>query len=494
MLTRHVEHILAAYHHGELPVGASRRVAEHLLECRRCRAANDEIRFAATMAGSLATVEAPDELWAGIESQIAAKPAEARPRQRFFWMPYAAAAAVLIVALGTGLVWYLSRASGPGWTVVARGGAPRIGTNEVGDGGRLGLGETVVTDGGSRAEIRVGAIGTVDVEPNSSVRLVEASMTEHRLALDRGTLSARIWAPPRLFFVDTPSAVAVDYGCAYTLSVDDAGAGLLRVTSGWVALERGGRESLVPAGAMCATRPGHGPGTPYFEDASDPLRTELARYDFEAGGGAALGTVLAAARPRDSLTLWYLLSSAARSTVGGRSSNRPGRALAADRVLLRGASRGMETCMRKVVKWSLVVLGVPLLLIQLVRPERANPQFDPAWSIESRTHMPAEVAAIIDRSCKDCHSNETRWPWYSNLAPVSWLVADDVKAGRRQLNFSEWARYSQDEADARLTYIAFAARERTMPKPSYLRLHPSARLSDEEIETLSRWVDEQTTK
>ena len=150
--------------------------------------------------------------------------------------------------------------------------------------------------------------------------------------------------------------------------------------------------------------------------------------------------------------------------------------------------------MRKVAKWTVIALGVPLLLIQFVRPERANPQFDPAWSLESRTQMPAEVAAIIDRSCKDCHSNETHWPWYSNVAPVSWLVADDVKAGRHQLNFSEWARYSRDEANARFTYMAFTVREGTMPKPSYLRLHPGAKLTDEEIETLCRWIDEQTAR
>jgi hypothetical protein len=179
------------------------------------------------------------------------------------------------------------------------------------------VGDALGTDAASRAEIRVGAIGTVDVEPNSRVRLVEASVTEHRLALDRGTLKARIWAPPRLFFVDTPAGVAVDYGCAYTLTVDDGGAGLLRVTLGEVALELGGRESLVPAGAACATRPGLGPGTPFFEDAPDALRAALARYDFEGGGAPALGDVLASARPRDTLTLWYLL---ARTTPTERPS------------------------------------------------------------------------------------------------------------------------------------------------------------------------------
>jgi hypothetical protein len=150
--------------------------------------------------------------------------------------------------------------------------------------------------------------------------------------------------------------------------------------------------------------------------------------------------------------------------------------------------------MRKVLKWTLVAIGVPFLLIQFVRPERANPQFDPAWSLEARTGMPADVAAIFNRSCRDCHSNETRWPWYSNVAPVSWLVADDVTEGRRQLNFSEWARYTPDEAAARLTYMAFTVREHAMPKPSYLRLHPGARLSHDEIERLCAWIDAQTAR
>jgi hypothetical protein len=167
-----------------------------------------------------------------------------------------------------------------------------------------------VVDGDSRAEIEVGAIGWVEVEPNSRVRLLEARLTEHRLALDRGALTARIWAPPRIFFVDTPSAVAVDYGCAYRLTVDDDGGGLLHVTSGQVALELDGRSSLVPAGAACATRPGRGPGTPFFVDAPEALRSALAQFDFESGGPEALATVLASARKRDTLTLWYLLARA----------------------------------------------------------------------------------------------------------------------------------------------------------------------------------------
>src|SRR5207253_7821011 len=127
------------------------------------------------------------------------------------------------------------------------------------------------TDSSSRAKISVGRIGQVEVDPNTRLRLVQTRLTEHRLALARGRMQARIWAPPRLFFVDTPSAEAVDLGCAYTLAVDDAGGSLLQVTSGYVAFVRDGRESKVPAGAVCVTRPGIGPGTPYFADASEKL-------------------------------------------------------------------------------------------------------------------------------------------------------------------------------------------------------------------------------
>ena len=112
-----------------------------------------------------------------------------------------------------------------------------------------------------------------------------------------------------MFFVDTPSAVAADYGCAYTLEVKDDGGSLLHVTSGWVALESKDRETLVPMGASCETRPGIGPGTAYFNDASQAFRDALSKVDFEHNAtirSAALTSVLDQARPRDTLTLWYL--------------------------------------------------------------------------------------------------------------------------------------------------------------------------------------------
>jgi hypothetical protein len=195
--------------------------------------------------------------------------------------------------------------------VQALGGAPRIGDKRIGNAGRLGIGEWLETDGSSRAQIAVGTIGTVDIDENTRVRLLESEPTEHRLELQRGKMSAMIWAPPRLFFVDTPSAVAADLGCAYTLEVDDHGVGKLRVTSGWVALELKDRESIVPAGAACETRPEVGPGTPYFEDASPVFRAALSRMDFQHDPAVtkdALNLLLNEARPRDTLTLWHLLA------------------------------------------------------------------------------------------------------------------------------------------------------------------------------------------
>jgi hypothetical protein len=105
--------------------------------------------------------------------------------------------------------------------------------------------------------------------------------------------------------VNTPAAVAVDLGCAYRMKSDEAGNGLVRVTSGWVALERENGEALVPAGASCRIDARRGPGTPYFDDASQVLRTALDTFD---SGGASLDAILASARVRDTLSLWHVLS------------------------------------------------------------------------------------------------------------------------------------------------------------------------------------------
>src|SRR5262249_52395652 len=177
--------------------------------------------------------------------------------------------------------------------------------------GRLGVGKWLETDARSRARVAVGQIGRVDVDPNSRLQLVESRAPEHRMSLEQGTIHARIWAPPRFFFVNTPSAVAIDLGCAYTLHVAEDGSGLVQVTHGWVGFEYAGRESFIPQQAVCATRAGLGPGTPRYEDAPNGYAAALARLDFGAADdperAAALDLILTNARRRDALTLWHLL-------------------------------------------------------------------------------------------------------------------------------------------------------------------------------------------
>lgn len=182
-----------------------------------------------------------------------------------------------------------------------------MGERAIGATARLGVGQWLSTDSASQARLQVANIGEVVLETNSRLRLRETGLHEHRLELQRGTLHAHILAPPRLFLVDTPATRAIDLGCSYTLTVEATGDSSLHVTTGRVALvRRDGGEEVVPAGAVCATRQGIGPGTPVFEDATPLLRDALDRYDFENGGAAALQTVLEQARSQDTLTLWYL--------------------------------------------------------------------------------------------------------------------------------------------------------------------------------------------
>jgi FecR protein len=236
------------------------------------------------------------------------------------WVTSLAAAAAVIAILA--VARFARRHATPpalpeaGWAVTRLSGTPHVGStlaNEAGKPAKFMVGQTLETDAGSRAVLTVDGTGEVEVDPDTRIRLLGAAPSRQRLALDRGTIHATIWAPPGQFVVDTPSAVAVDLGCAYTLHVDDSGAGLLRTTLGWVGFKLNGRESFIPAGAACATRPRIGPGTPYFEDASQRFRDALARLDVESSadqGAADLTVVLSESRKRDALTLWHLLSRA----------------------------------------------------------------------------------------------------------------------------------------------------------------------------------------
>jgi hypothetical protein len=348
MFGQHVKQQLTAYAHGELPAPETSRVAAHLDACAHCRSEFAEITYGIRLAESLTTRTAPANLWDNIEAALAQQSFEqqqseraahatspatvqektSRRSQRFgwrndwfsvrfsnwfggslgVWRPAMAAGLVLFFLLGAGGAWFYLRSTRTTWEVARLAGAPSIDDDRINSTGRLGIGEWLETDANSRAQITVADIGQVEVDPDTRIRLVETRLTEHRLELARGRMHATIFAPPRLFFVDTPSAVAADLGCAYTLEVDDAGRSILHVTSGWVAFETKDRESMVPAGAACLTQPGTGPGTPFFEDATEQFLDALSKFDFSGGGADALNVVLNEARPRDTLTLWHLLA------------------------------------------------------------------------------------------------------------------------------------------------------------------------------------------
>ena len=314
MLSRHVTKDISAYCHGELSSDESKQFAEHVISCLKCRTKFEEIKLGIKLAEQLPLLTAPDHLWTELGPQIT----QINPvtNRGWSWQLKVAAAAVLLLVSSLGAWWFYSRGrkevTGKSyWQVTRLDGTPMIGKEAISNNGQLAVGEWLETDGNSKAQIAVSSIGNVDIDENTRVRLVETQATEHRLELARGKMSARIWAPPRLFFVDTPSAVAADLGCAYTLEVDDQGASKLRVTSGWVALELKDRESIVPAEASCDTQPGVGPGTPYFDDSSSAFRESLKKVDFDPDAvarSAALTSMLADARTKDTLTLWHLLA------------------------------------------------------------------------------------------------------------------------------------------------------------------------------------------
>jgi len=215
-------------------------------------------------------------------------------------------AASVIIAASIG--WISWQRMQGGWKVESLAGAPNVGGNALQGQGLLRVGETLVTDSQSRAELSVGEIGFVEVHPGSVIRLERNNATDRRMSIEHGKIEARIFAPPRLFSVSMPSATAVDLGCAYTLEVDSEGNGMLQVKLGWVGFESNGLESLIPAGAACVTTKQLGPGTPFFQDAEEEFKAAVRRFDTQGRRQQDVATILQHARKRDAVTLWHLLT------------------------------------------------------------------------------------------------------------------------------------------------------------------------------------------
>jgi hypothetical protein len=135
---------------------------------------------------------------------------------------------------------------------------------------------------------------------------------------------------------------------------------------------------------------------------------------------------------------------------------------------------------------SLIAIILILIIIQFIPVDRSNPP------VEADVPASLQVHNILRRACYDCHSNETVWPWYGKVAPVSWLLAKDVREGRAELNFSTWNQYSGKKQVHKLKEVIKEIEEAEMPPFSYVALHNNARIETSDIAALRSWVAEMT--
>jgi Haem-binding domain len=147
--------------------------------------------------------------------------------------------------------------------------------------------------------------------------------------------------------------------------------------------------------------------------------------------------------------------------------------------------------MKKIIKWAVIVLLVAFAGIQFIRPEYSNPAINQPDTLEATTPVPENVEQIFTRSCNDCHTNKTTYPWYSNVAPLSWQIVDHVKDGRRHLNFSVWNTYNTDKKRKKLDEVCSEVTDAAMPIGQYLWLHGNAVLSQEDVKTICDWTQQE---
>jgi hypothetical protein len=144
--------------------------------------------------------------------------------------------------------------------------------------------------------------------------------------------------------------------------------------------------------------------------------------------------------------------------------------------------------MMKLWGMRVVLAGIAVFAVaQFIPVTGANPPADQTQTIFANMTVPPDVTSILTRACQDCHSNQTAWPWYSRIAPVSWLVAHDVDEGRRELNFSGWGSYNARRQDRKLKEICEQIERGEMPMPIYTVMHPNAKLTASDRKALCDW-------
>jgi hypothetical protein len=332
MKCKEIKYYLIDYADGHLINEMREEIKDHLDICTDCKNYYTEIIILISEAHSLPKEIHPSkDLWEGISERTSKKKKPAiilpvynernsfyesgksntrfkkpgKKRSGLFIISAAASAVLLGILLG---IIYYTHSTSAFWSVDKLAGTPIIGSEELADHGLLKVGDWLETDDKSRARLKIGMMGEVEIQPNSRLKLVETTLEVHRISLNHGKINAAIWAPPGLFIVETPSATAIDLGCMYNLEVAEDGSGLLKVISGWVAFQAGEIKSLIPTGALCKTKNSFGPGTPYFEDASEQFKAALDEFDFNKDKKDILSILLKEAREKDALSLWHILS------------------------------------------------------------------------------------------------------------------------------------------------------------------------------------------
>ena len=150
--------------------------------------------------------------------------------------------------------------------------------------------------------------------------------------------------------------------------------------------------------------------------------------------------------------------------------------------------------MKRALKIIVVVLFIGFVVIQFIRPDMTNPPVVAEQALEATVQVPENVSAILKRSCADCHTNNTIFPWYSKIQPAAWFQMSHISDGRRHLNLSEWTKLEDRRKKRKLEEVCEQVESREMPLPSYLWLHWDAKMSDEEIRILCDWTKAESAK
>ncbi len=221
---------------------------------------------------------------------------------------FSIAGVISSVALGVVLAFLIFDFSPhTSWQVEKLSGFPMIESKLLIDKSKIKIGEKLTTDEQSRARLKIGSIGEIDIEPKTEIQISETDSFVYNLILHKGKLNARTWAPPKLFSIKTPSSNIKDLGCLYFISVDKNLTTLLRVKSGWVLMENGIEKSLLPAGTSCYSDTANGIGTPFSDTATETFKQALHKIDLEKGSSNEIEIVIQESRREDLISLFHLI-------------------------------------------------------------------------------------------------------------------------------------------------------------------------------------------